>query len=399
MKRNVGKLLAMTLTTVLLTSLIASMVAIPVAGANHSDTPDIEDGPGPWARAIDGTFYCYAKIGGQDYLLKSTDNGRSWPPTEYTAGTVVDIAVSSEDSDIVYVVDEDGDIYKTTDAGDNWHTLLPLHDSIPDAGNITSLAVGYIDDDPYVFAGTDSDGGTADGGVFVLDESQFTASWWNLELAEDHGLMATDVDVWEITPSPNFDDDRLVIAIFVDKTANKTFATTKYFGGQWAADMDDAELRYNAPGGPFSFEATSAVIWVPEDFDSQPGMWWMQYFVGVTATANGGDAYHVINSCAFDRDISRPNTNTNVAGLDGVGDVGHTSLLAGTDGGRIYRSAGYGIKWLKDRRPPAGDGNAYPILDDNFTRRGKAWAAVEGEGGAISLTFNGGKTWKQIFPR
>ncbi|MFC2067748.1 hypothetical protein ACFLTP_01865 [Chloroflexota bacterium] len=399
MSKNANKVTAFMLTATLLASLMVGLLAVPVMGAKDVAVV-IENGPGPWVRAIDGTFYTYARIDGVDKVLKSK-NARSWFSTAYAGNPVVDIVASGLDRNIVYVVDTAGDIWKTSNAGNNWDNLIPLDNPISNHGNITSLVVGYIDDDPFLFASTVGNGTNTIGGVFVLPEAELAADWIDSNLAGDHGLAATDVEVWDVALSPNFGVDQMVIAAFVDKTANKTFVTTQYGGSLWSAYMEDAELQYTTIGDDLSFTATSAVIWIPEDFDSDKSSGRMEYFIGVTAATSGGDVYRVVTNQAFDRNIGGVFSDTNAVGLDGVGEIGHIALLAGTDSGRIYRSINYDWTWTRDQAPPTGGDNAYPILADKFAKNGKAWAAVDGDSseGAVSLSRDGGENWKQIFPR
>ena len=101
MKSKILKILGVGLTLVLVVSLTIAIAAPASAGENEWTSPavpakegadgdwlwssDIDFGPGPLTRAIDGTFYCYAMIGngGESHIFKSEDDGRTWDKTDF----------------------------------------------------------------------------------------------------------------------------------------------------------------------------------------------------------------------------------------------------------------------------------------------------------------------------
>ena len=119
-------------------------------------------------------------------VFKSDDGGRTWEDTEFPGGWVADMAASSIDADILYVVDGHY-VYKTSDAGDTWgyvkkdsleeqlagycgvpacceNCFMDSIDCCPSCSPsnyypftcpITSIDVTYDDsDNPYIFIGT-----------------------------------------------------------------------------------------------------------------------------------------------------------------------------------------------------------------------------------------------------
>ena len=100
MKSKFFKIMGAGLILVMALSLTISM-ALPVsAGENEWSSPavpakegsdgdwlwssNITAGPGPLAKAIDGTLYCYADPTGTSHtLFKSADGGNSWEYTDY----------------------------------------------------------------------------------------------------------------------------------------------------------------------------------------------------------------------------------------------------------------------------------------------------------------------------
>jgi len=73
----------------------------------------------------DGTLYCYATPSGTTYtLFKSMDAGRSWTTTGKVSDTIIDIAISPQDSSSVYYTTASR-VYKSTDAGGTFTPLPP----------------------------------------------------------------------------------------------------------------------------------------------------------------------------------------------------------------------------------------------------------------------------------
>jgi photosystem II stability/assembly factor-like uncharacterized protein len=198
MKRKFVKILGVVLTLSLLVSLglipattvsagtqAWSTFAIPSATGLVLDTGSTW--AGPFAMNNTGTaIYMGGEntaAAGTGALYKSVDGGRTWtkltiaglPNAAGWATTITDIVCSSVDADTVYVTDG-FDIYKTTNGGTTWVVLSNLFGSIAAAGLITSIDVGYLGTNPFIFASTSTFGG-AGGGVYVAEEAVYGLGW------------------------------------------------------------------------------------------------------------------------------------------------------------------------------------------------------------------------------
>jgi len=377
---------------------------------------DLWGGARQMVQAIDGTLYVAVGGGGDDLdgweLLKSTDSGRSWDTTDYyddvgndNDNMIVDIVCSSLDADIVYVTD--GTDVFWTDDGDNFETLGAPPSWT--AGYITCMDVGYLKDDiddPYIFVGTA--GATMDD-VVKGEQGSWGVDWLELDIGTDredsYENSGQDVDVFDVKAigeaevviavvSANYDDG--------DTTEWRTFLTSKFGGAEWAASKSDKELKYNDSGDTYSFRIDpddgDATIWLPDDFD--PGD--LELYVGIDnddGYDDGADVYWIISSTIYDLDIGGADGNKDITGLDGAGDVGDCSLIAGTYG-RTYHSENSGDSWSKDKKQPvtgsSSTGAIYPVLADDYLDSGEAWASAGGSNGGVYHTTDGGVLWNGI---
>ncbi len=321
--------------------------------------------------AIDGSLYAYVK--GLTYTLyKSTDEGRSWSYTGGVTDAIVDIAGSSLDADIIYITDG-SHVYKSDDAGASFSkvadTTLPTLD---DNESITCLDVGYdAGDDPYVLIATaDTDDGDF-GGVYYLPEADPGAEWTDLQVGS--------YDVYSIAGSPKFKDDSQVIAIVTDET--NTYVINNYgVVGDWTGGVELLEGDVT----PFTITAASDIRF-PSDFDET-----YQLFIGVVGA--GGDVYQATAGAAYDLNI-----DTDIIGLDMVGEAGNMQLLAGAAGSaQIYLSTDGGSSWVGSAKPPTGGSKTYVLMAADFTSSGKAYAATSGIESAFSYTTDDSITWNQL---
>ncbi len=313
--------------------------------------------------AIDGTLYCYANPTGTSYtLFKSTDDGYSWEYTDYDQA-IVAIVVSAIDDDILYVTDG-SDVYKSEDGGAEWEDMGSPAGIDP----ITSLDVGYNDDEPYVFIGT-ADGATG-GGVYYLHDVFFGEGWTDLDVGN--------YDVYSIASSPDFASDFQTTAVITDNV--HTYAAHNYgFPGEWTK----VELL-DGNGASFAITAASNISF-PSDFDQAQIL-----FVGVV----GGDGgiYQVEENNSHRLDI-----DADIISLDMVGNWGNLQFLAGdNDDAKVWYSTDDGDSWDEADKAPSGNGPTYVAMADDFAHSGKAYAATSGDDSALSHTIDGGDTWNQI---
>ncbi|MCW4048682.1 MAG: hypothetical protein NWE89_02990, partial [Candidatus Bathyarchaeota archaeon] len=410
MKNKILKIMGVGLTLVLVVSLTIAIAAPVSAGENEWSSPavpakeggdgdwlysdNITEGPGPLTQAIDGTFYCYAMIDGEAHVFQSTDDCRTWDKTDYykdlnsemgdpPAG-VVDFAVSSLDADVLYATDGDH-VYYTKNAGDKWQTVadVSLLDVID--GTITSIDIAYdAADDPFVFIGTEGEG---DGSVYYVSQGGYPAQWTDLDVQAFDGSC----DVYAVAASPEFADTDEIFALI--SGGDNTTMVNNISGtiGDWdkLADLLDDE------DGEIQIDEASRICF-PDDFDDDN----YEMFVGISNESGEGSVYRVDDGHAYclgkeDGDI----IDTDVVSLDVIGSFGGTSLIAGTEGGtdnKVIYSTDDGDSWADASKDPSGDDKAFVIMDEDFADSGIAWAACDGDDGALSLTVDGGDLYNQI---
>lgn len=407
MKKKFSKILGVGLTVMLLASLLVAVAPVaadpavlkwskmpfPKAGSDGDYFRDADiDVVGPIAKAIDGSLFAYAEVDREPLLFKSDDDGRTWSKTKYDAAggeEIVAIVPSSEDADIVYVADATT-VWKSTDVASKTKWKKLAEDSLDDLlavnnEDITSLDVGYADDDPFVFIGTAT--GTYRGDVYYLDEAAYGAVWEDLDIDID----ATEGwDVYAVAVGPNFDDTSQIMAVVTDRT--ETWVTNN--SGTPGAWFDDVELLESETNSVAIVGASR--IGFPDDFDAEDAY---ELFVGVDdgdpAADNGGDVYRVLPKIAYDLDVDE-----DIASFDLVGVIGDTLQLAGEVGAaEVHRSVDDGDSWKDSKKEPSGTGPTYVLVADDFADSEEAWAATTSTataGGAISFTVDGGNLWNQI---
>ena len=135
-----------------------------LVGTSAAGASEYRAGPGPIAKAIDGTLYCYWDVQETDDLYKSADNGRTWSrcstATDELGGTsgsfgtaIIDIACSPDDADLLYVADNTT-VYKSTDAGGTFTTVAALPSPVGTACPISNLDAGFDGTAHWIVVGT-----------------------------------------------------------------------------------------------------------------------------------------------------------------------------------------------------------------------------------------------------
>ena len=357
--------------------------------------PELED-QGIMVEAINGDLYVYAYDEGDDdyHIFKSDDDGRTWAATDYDddGGTaVVAMAPSSIDADVLYVADVD-QVFKTTDGDDfaqlSAATMPDIFDGDPDDEEITSIAVGYLNDAPVVYFGTkDPTDGNATGHVYYINEDALGASWTDLDIDDDET-----VDVYGLATSPDYDSDTLLVVIGAD--TDETYIMTN--SGATVGGFTSNELL-NEAGTNLLITAASNPVFV-DDFDVSDS--W-EVFVGVVGavhtTSSDGGVYRIDGTDDGDSDLM-DDVDNDIISLDIVGNQGSSVLIAGVnDEAEVWTSYDDGDSWDDADKAPSGDGPTYVVIDEDFDDgAGQAWAVTsDGEGG-VSLSEDGAVTWNQI---
>jgi hypothetical protein len=377
-----------------------SLFTLPDIGAASDYFMDTAiTGFGALAQATDGTLYL--PVGGVGYadLFISTDDGRTWEETDFFAdtagGPIVDIACYGEDADTVYVADATN-VYRTRDAGDSWTDLGTM---VAGTEVINCLDIGFADEDPQLFVGT-NDPGAGFGDVFYYRDAPFASVWTDLNVcAPDNVGAINSSEVWGIACSPDFESDTLVVAVI--NLGGNAYVTANEGAGIGATAWDDLELSNTTPA-PFAITQATNPVFV-EDFNIDDAYGLFVGVVGPAHVASGlGGVYQILGTDDTD-DYLLDDVDADIASLDLVGDLDAASLLAGTQvaagPASIWYSTDNGDSWDETDKPPTGTGATQNlvIVADDFADSGEAWCASRAvtEGG-FHLTTDFGATWNGI---
>jgi len=344
--------------------------------------------------ASDGTLYAYAQ--GLTYTLyKSTDDGYSWSYTGKVQDSIVDIAISPNDTGLVYYATT-SKVYRSTDGG---KTFAALTANPGGAGSnnveITSIDVTWLNGN-IVTVGTRDTDSSQFGGVYTLDEDQILSRW------TDTGVGS--YDVYAVAFSPNFSSDRQLTAVITDET--DTYVTTKIGDVGWGIVTGNARLDKDNSGTPTPIAvATSAVIAFPNPYDSDTTSENHALFIGIDAGSDSGDVYRIDgaeapdNSIATDLNAGAVNglNNLDITGLAVNGNTASANLLAGAaNSTQTYSSTDGGKNWAKYRKEPTGGSKTYVLMAPDFSSSHRAYAATSGSESALSISRDKGIYWNQI---
>lgn len=366
-----------------------------------TSTSNTQVGPGPVAQAIDGTLYVYWDVGEVDDLYKSTDNGRTWgrcssSTDEMPSMTIVDIACSRQDANILYVASTANTIYRSNDAGATFSAISSLGSYLDNTDEqITSLDVGYDGSDHWIVVGT-ARALSADGEVYIKQDP-YLGAWQPQDITDNRRVL-------DVACAPDFATTNPLVVAVTDNGApgdigpnRHTWVEYQWSGGAWSRVW---EIRPEVAAGveyPTDGNALSADIVFPGDFESpwpNPNV-----FIGISsANIFAGDVYNAVGTNVIDCQADGVYSATNVNSLAIAGTVGDAMLLAGTtDETNIYHSEDDGGTWADSKYDPSGTGlNAYVAVQDDYYDSGIGWAFVGGTEGAMSQTPNFGISWYQI---
>ena len=222
--------------------------------------------------ANDGTLYCYANPSGTTYtLFKSTDSGRSWTTTGKVTDVIIDIAALPQDSNTIYYATTSG-IYKSVDAG-NTFISLPPNPGGAGSGNvlITSIDVVSVGNANTVAVSTIDTDASQYGGVYLLEESQFGGTWANTGIGN--------YDVYRVAFSPNYTNDRQLIAIASDEAIPTLIS--KINTANWGQMIGNASITGIVP--------SAADIAFPDNYNGLSGN--AAFFIGIDTGTDSGDVY------------------------------------------------------------------------------------------------------------
>ncbi len=335
------------------------------------------------AAASDGTLYAYGR--GTDHTLyRSIDSGTSWEAIEEAKDTIVALATSPTDEDIIGYATE-AEVFCSTDGGGEFVKLAGNPGSAGD-GNIaiTSIAITTTDDGNVMAAATmDNDDGSF-GGVYIYDERQSSPVWQDAQVG--------DYDAFAVAFSPDYATDSQLVAVVTDET--NTLVTTKIGTAAWGQTTGNATLENS--GEPVAV-ATSAAIAFPDDYDVSSRY---VHFVAIDTGEEEGDVYTITGrqsptpSTALDLNIGTEYglASVDITSLAASGRADSAQLTAGAaSSAETYFSTDGGESWERSTKPPTGETKTYVVLDSDD----RAYAATSGHGSAVSITRDGGLTWNQ----
>jgi hypothetical protein len=339
---------------------------------------------GPIAKAIDGTLYCYVGpttiLEDTDYtLFKSSDGGREWEYTGDVKDTIVDIACSPDEADVLYYATTT-DVYKSDDAADEFSKMISptLASDV-----ITSLDCALLGDDYVTVIGTAD--GSGNGYVYLFDEGGRTSANWSDQSVGSY-------DVYGVAMSPNYSSDKQIVAVVTDGTQTKV--TTRKGSGGWNSAIGDAVLEQGDVSGANVEVTAQAAIEFPSDYDSDPDEGNANLFVGITDNSSGsdtgGDVYGFIGIDGADKSVCLDKgVNLDITDIAVTGPFDDAIILAGTtdtDKDNVKRSDDGGGTWYNCKKEPSGDaGKVYLVMADDYEDTAMAWAANGGTNGGVSL--------------
>jgi len=337
----------------------------------------------------------YACIDGLDYtLFRSTDGGYSWSQIGDVTDTIVDIASSTADASVIYYATA-GNVFKSMDAGMSFSYMASIP-ALAGSSNkeITAIDVTCWNGNHIVIAGTrDTDTGEY-GGVYILDESNPFSQWLDTDIGG--------YDVYSVAFSPDFVNDRQIVAVVTDET--DSFTTTKTGDSGWGETIGDAILDKDNSGASLAVDISADIVF-PDDYSALLGGGSYIHFVAVNTGGNNGDVYMIYadetsNSLvATDMNIglSYGFSNIDVASLVACGNASSAILLAGAAGdGQVYRSYDGGDSWQRSLKEPTGQSDTIVLMPPGFLDNNTAYAATSGAGSALSVSGDGGLYWNQL---
>jgi len=398
---------------VLLLSLVAMLVPLPVQAISKTDAwnryPIPEKGEaGGWVLtsdvtfeeagvtaicvAFDGTIYAATEeISGSPLdgynLFKSNDDGYTWKPLwEIPADDNPNGGADSriialilprwEDVDTLYLATQ-YNIYKSTDGGEKFTAFSQL----PSASGtlITSLDVTYDGGTHLILVGTRDAAPGNYGGVYFYDESERMPSWADLRVGSSDA--GTKYDVLDIAFSPNFADNRQIVAVVTDES--NTIVTTRVNISGWGVTIGDAIILGAA--------STIGSLAFPADYDSDASEDRYIQYVGLDA---GAYSYMITGAEAPDESMAVPLfAPAPIYSLAVVGESINATVVAGLTNGSIIH--GIGVAYATAYTPPSADpaANTVVALGSFYDRGYVVYAGTSGANGGFARSVDSGETF------
>lgn len=237
-------------------------------------------------------------------------------------------------------------------------------------GNANLVAVSTVDADTAQF-----------GGVYLLDESQNGNTWVNANIGN--------LDVYRAAFSPNYSNDRQIVAIASDET--NTFVSSKIVNSNWGQTLGTARINAIVPA--------AASIAFPDGYNGTAGN--AVLFAGIDTGANGGDVFQVTQAAAPAASAVKDLKIGSRNGLNSI-DVGSLAVSGSTifagcaRSAWVYLSTDGGASWAQNSKPPTGQSDTCLIIAPDFTNQHKVYVVTRGTESAFSYSADGGRTWNQV---
>lgn len=244
--------------------------------------------------------------------LKSTDGGASWQwftPHPFLSGILLGVAVHPLNSDIVFVGGFGGGIFRSTDSGRNWKTVNEKLDAL----NVVRLAADPSHSGRFFAIGGQQAFESRDGGLtWDLFLKGQTSTFWVSDLV--------------IHPR-----DANLIAVAGYRKSGGAISLSEDGGKTWQTRSSYPGVNYGCSRcvafDPVNPQVLYLTPFVKQDQKSVPQ--------GIAKTIDQGKTWSFINKGLVEKDIWVIAVHPEKTNL----------LLAGTGGGRLYRSETGGASW------------------------------------------------------
>jgi len=434
LKRKISRIMGVGLAVVIVTTLLAA--ALPVAAGTlswssetiPSDTGKVieADTINDIAIAPDGTTI-YAALTGNK-LYKSTDAGKTWSALTSpvaSGGTTDLVAVAPDDTDLIAVVDNSTtspEVWISADGGSTFDSLGTPESAATSAVPMTAINDVAISRElsgiHYIAAGG-NDGGTPTTTAMLCYFNYGAAAPDWVDAASDWtggGFDPAD-EVFAVAFSPNFPSDRIIMAVTflaADNAATpKVPGELKFQVGSFAAEgWNDQVGGYTSypvaldedalVETDYTLTATAASISVDANYLGSDEATRV-VFVGTSHTGGEdgpGGIYRLDDSSVTE-------LKTGVAIQSVAFNTAATKLVAGaSEDNNVYRSAdptasSPTVSSASTYKRPGVNATTDPV-DANTVSVIVGWsggnvvAASGGDGGAFSVSTDGGKTFNDI---
>ena len=411
MKKRITKILGVVLSLALLSSL--AIVAAPVTAAPGLNTwgaitlpPVMENSDVDLiAVAADGTLfasvYKYSALGDDYIIYKSTDGGWKWKATEFTSDVEVTAIVCAPnwgENDTFYVGDDDGQVYRCTDAGDAEPVLLRqiVDSTTAPAGHVYDMDLWTDGGSIWIMVATEID-------VLVMEDSLF-AEWIDMDLTisfdttpqhySQNGNPHDDFDrAFVCRFAPDFDQSGLIWTILRDQQDDAWISAT-ISPGQWGqvvnsvqvVSTDELRDEIDLDFADYYSSTSAPILFAALNFRYGP---------------DGDDVYLIEGAFGMDASIATPLEFSLGAGVDpcSIEVSGEVIMVGDRWDADVWISRNGGDTFNQAIKPPTGTEKTQVLMAPGVfdPANGIAYAATQGRESAFSYTMDGGDTWNQTY--